>query len=383
MSIDLQTAHSAIDAARHLKQQFATRAAHHDRTGIFAQENIEDLRQAGLLSLRLSTPTRPTPFTLTVVQDIVGQIAQGDASTALVMVNHYMVRAAIAHHQFGSDEVARWIEDEQHDQLLNILLAEPDLGSTSRGGLPGTVATRTESGWVLTGRKAYATGIPGLSWLLVCACTDETPAQVGTFIVPAKADGIAVLENWDHIGMRASNSHEVMFTEVTLPPDAALELHAPDAPPIGHNTLVLWNTGLLGALYNGIATAALAWFCDFLKNRVPSNLGAPLATLPSMLDAVGGFSITLHMNAMVLHLYAADVEAEHSPQQLKAHAAVIKTRVVDAAADFTSALLGLAGNAGLSAHNPLERAHRDALCGRIHAPHAELLRRIAGQQALS
>ncbi|GBR55685.1 acyl-CoA dehydrogenase [Acetobacter senegalensis DSM 18889] len=383
MSIDLQTAHSAIDAATHLKQQFATRAAHHDRTGIFAQENIEDLRQAGLLSLRLSTPTRPTPFTLTVVQDIVGQIAQGDASTALVMVNHYMVRAAIAHHQFGSDEIACWIEDEQHDQLLNILLAEPDLGSTSRGGLPGTVATRTESGWVLTGRKAYVTGIPGLSWLLVRARTDETPAQVGTFIVPAKADGIEVLENWDHIGMRASNSHEVMFTEVTLPPDAALELHAPDAPPIGRNTLVLWNTGLLGALYNGIATAALAWFCDFLKNRVPSNLGAPLATLPSMRDAVGGFTITLHMNAMLLHLYATDVEAEHSPQQLKAHAAVIKTRVVDAAADFTSALLGLAGNAGLSAHNPLERAHRDALCGRIHAPHAELLRRIAGQQALS
>lgn len=383
MSIDLQTAHSAIDAATHLKQQFATRAAHHDRTGIFAQENIEDLRQAGLLSLRLSTPARPTPFTLTVVQDIVGQIAQGDASTALVMVNHYMVRAAIAHHQFGSDEIARWIEDEQHDQLLNILLAEPDLGSTSRGGLPGTVTTRTESGWVLTGRKAYVTGIPGLSWLLVRARTDETPAQVGTFIVPAKADGINVLENWDHIGMRASNSHEVMFTEVTLPPDAALELHAPDAPPIGRNILVLWNTGLLGALYNGIATAALAWFCDFLKNRVPSNLGAPLATLPSMRDAVGGFTITLHMNAMLLHLYAADVEAEHSPQQLKAHAAVIKTRVVDAAADFTSALLGLAGNAGLSAHNPLERAHRDALCGRIHAPHAELLRRIAGQQALS
>ncbi|MGD7069846.1 acyl-CoA dehydrogenase family protein [Acetobacter sp. AAB5] len=383
MPIDLQTEHDAIDAATHLKQQFATRAAHHDRTGVFAQENIDDLRQAGLLSLRISTPQRPTPFTLGVVQDIVGQIAQGDASTALVMVNHYMVRAAIAHHEFGSGNTACWIENEQHDQLLNILLAEPDLGSTSQGGLPSTVATRTATGWVLTGRKAYVTGIPGLSWLLVRARTGDDPAQVGTFIVPAKADGIHVLENWDHIGMRASNSHEVTFTDVTLPPDAALELYAPDTPPTGRNTLVIWNTGLLGALYNGIATSALAWFCEFLKNRVPSNLGAPLATLPSMRDAVGGFTITLHMNAMLLRLYATDVEAVRPPHELKAHAAVIKTRVVDAAADFTSALLGLAGNAGLSAHNPLERAHRDALCGRIHAPHAELLRRIAGQKALS
>lgn len=135
MVIDLQTARSAIEVATHLKQQFATRAAHHDRTGIFAQENIDDLRQAGLLALLISTPERPTPFTLTVVQNIVGQIAQGDASTALIMANHYMVRATITHHEFGSDEIALWIEDEQHDQLLNILLAEAGLISTSRGGL--------------------------------------------------------------------------------------------------------------------------------------------------------------------------------------------------------------------------------------------------------
>lgn len=134
MAIDLQTARSAIEVATHLKQQFATRAAHHDRTGIFAQENIDDLRQAGLLSLRISTPERLPPFTLGVLQDIIGQIAQGDASTALIMVNHYMVRAAIAHRKFGSDEISRWIEDEQHDQLLNILLADPGLRYTSRGG---------------------------------------------------------------------------------------------------------------------------------------------------------------------------------------------------------------------------------------------------------
>ncbi|AHI24080.1 acyl-CoA dehydrogenase [Komagataeibacter xylinus] len=383
MSADLHTAQDALDAAIHLQARLAARAAHHDRTGMFAQENIDDLRRAGLLSLRISTPARPTPFTLGVVQDIVGRMAQGDASTALVMVNHYMVRAAIAHHEFGSGAVARWMEGEQHDQLVNILLAEPDLGSASRGGLPGTVATRTAGGWVLDGRKAYVTGIPGLSWLLVRARTDEDPARVGTFMVPAMADGVHVIENWDHIGMRASNSHEVTFTQVALAPDAALGLHAPDAPPAGGNILMLWNTGLLGALYNGIATSALAWFGEFLKNRVPSNLGAPLSTLPAMRDAVGGFAITLHMNAMLLRLYATDVTAARPLPELNAHAAVIKSRVVDAAADFTSALLGLAGNAGLSAHNPLERAHRDALCGRIHAPHGELLRRVAGQQALS
>lgn len=384
MSADLHyTARDAIDAATHLQARLATRAAHHDRTGIFAQENIDDLRRAGLLSLRISTPERPTPFTLGVVQDIVGRIAQGDASTALVMVNHYMVRAAIAHHEFGSGDFVRWMEEEQHDRLINILLAEPDLGSASRGGLPGTVATRTTTGWMLDGRKAYVTGIPGLSWLLVRARTDEDPVRVGTFMVPTIAKGVHVIENWDHIGMRASNSHEVVFTQVVLPPDAALALYTPDAPPAGRNTLMLWNTGLLGALYNGIVTSALAWFGEFLKNRVPSNLGAPLSTLPAMRDAVGGFAITLHMNAMLLRLYATDVTAACPLPELNAHAAVIKSRVVDAAVDVTSALLGLAGNAGLSAHNPLERAHHNALCGRIHAPHDELLRRIAGQQALS
>ncbi|GBQ19734.1 hypothetical protein AA12717_0342 [Gluconacetobacter sacchari DSM 12717] len=64
-------------------------------------------------------------------------------------------------------------------------------------------------------------------------------------------------------------------------------------------------------------------------------------------------------------------------------AAVVKARGIDGAADLTLHLLSLAGNAGLSARNPLERCHRDALCGRIHAPHGELVRRSAGQRVLT
>ncbi|KAB8122928.1 acyl-CoA dehydrogenase [Komagataeibacter medellinensis] len=383
MSFPLHDAPQAMEAARHLQSVFTTRAARHDRTGQFAHENIEDLRQAGLLSLPIDTPQRPTAFKLGVVAAIVGTIAQADASTALVLVNHYMVRAAMARHECGSAALARWVEEEQHDQLLNILLAEPDLGSASRGGLPGTVATRTSAGWCLNGRKAYVTGIPGLSWLLVRARTTEETPRVGLFMVPATAPGITVIENWDHIGMRASNSHEVILHDVPLRADAALDLHLPDRPPAPRNTLSLWNTGLLGALYNGIATAALDWFVTFLKTRVPSSLGAPLATLPGMRDAVGGFSLTLHMNTMLLDRYMTGVETDAPPERLNADAAVIKAKVVDAAGDFTSAIMGLAGNAGLSAHNPLERAHRDALCGRIHAPHGELLRSRAGQAALA
>ncbi|WP_145995805.1 hypothetical protein [Gluconobacter cerinus] len=53
------------------------------------------------------------------------------------------------------------------------------------------------------------------------------------------------------------------------------------------------------------------------------------------------------------------------------------------AAELTLQLLLLAGNTGLNMGNPLERCHRDALCGRIHAPHSDLIRRNAGQKSLA
>ncbi|WP_175691979.1 acyl-CoA dehydrogenase family protein, partial [Burkholderia anthina] len=117
--------------------------------------------------------------------------------------------------------------------LINALRVEPALGSPSRGGLPETIARRDGDGWRLSGHKLYSTGMPALRWLAVWARTDEPEPRVGVFLVPRErgADDarIRVIESWDHLGLRASGSHEAVFDDVPLPADHAVDVRAPDA----------------------------------------------------------------------------------------------------------------------------------------------------------
>ncbi|MFW7269107.1 acyl-CoA dehydrogenase family protein [Gluconacetobacter sp. Hr-1-5] len=367
-----------------LRGLFAGRAAAHDRDADFPFDDIGDFSESGLMALPSRADAGGLGGSLATAQAVVGTLAQGDPSVALVIVNHYMVHATIAARAGWPEALAARLEGENVRQpgLINAALAEPDLGSASYGGLPETVATATADGWQISGRKAYVTGIPALSWLLVRARTDEADPRVGLFLVPARADGVIVHRNWDHIGMRATHSHEVEFRDVAVPAGDVTDLVEGGARHPVLSGMMRWNTGLLGALYDGIVRGGLDWTVGFLRERVPSNLGQPLATLPSVQDAVGRVVLALDENRMLLDLYADDVAAGRA-EAADRGAAVIKARVIDGAADLTLHLLSLAGNAGLSARNPLERCHRDALCGRIHAPHGELVRRKAGQRILA
>lgn len=355
------------------------RAREADRTTIFPFETIRALAQYGALDLVLPRSQGGAECDLATAQALIGTIAQADPVAALVLVNHYMVHAELR--SLPSYPVPLLAREATAGKLINALLAEPDQGSASRGGLPGTVARKTDHGWSLTGCKAYATGIPALSWLLVRARTDAPEAEIAFFLIPQQASGITVLSTWDHVGMRASASQEVTLTDVSVPDDHLIFKEKVGEPSTFGKVLAVWNQGLLAALYDGIVRTAVGWTEKFLKERTPSNLGASLATLPAMQNVIGELHIALDLNQTLLRSFAEAV-ALKDQNRIQKEAVLIKIQTVDGAAGLTQSLLAIAGNAGLSARNDLERCHRDALCGRIHAPHAELLRTKAGRQAL-
>ncbi|WP_366142348.1 acyl-CoA dehydrogenase family protein [Acetobacter indonesiensis] len=355
------------------------RAREADRSAIFPFETIQALAQYGALDLVLPRSQGGAECDLATAQALIGNIAQADPVAALVLVNHYMVHAELR--SLPSYPVPLLSREATAGKLINALLAEPDQGSASRGGLPGTVARKTDQGWSLTGRKAYATGIPALSWLVVRARTDAPEAEIAFFLIPQQAPGITVLSTWDHVGMRASASQEVTLTDVSVPDDHLIFKEKAGEPSTFGKVLGVWNQGLLAALYDGIVRTAVGWTEKFLKERKPSNLGASLATLPAMQNVIGEIHIALDLNQTLLRSFAEAV-ALKDQNRIQKEAVLIKIQTVDGAVGLTQSLLAIAGNAGLSARNDLERCHRDALCGRIHAPHAELLRSKAGRQAL-
>ncbi|AZD61078.1 Acyl-CoA dehydrogenase [Pseudomonas chlororaphis subsp. aurantiaca] len=345
-------------------QQLGATAHLYDESGAFPRDNFALLHQHGLLALTVPKHLGGGGASLAQARKVISAVAKGEPSTALILVMQYLQHSRLQDSQSWPEALRlRVAGDAVRDgALINALRVEPDLGTPARGGLPATIARRTAAGWRISGRKIYSTGSHGLSWFSVWArSTDEDPL-VGAWLVHKDTPGISIVEDWDHLGMRATCSHEVLFDNVLVPLDHAVSVSPWSAPqPELDGEGFLWMAVLLSAVYDGIAQAARDWLVDWLETRKPSNLGAALATLPRFQETVGHIDTLLFANRSLL-----DAAAEgHTPAS---NAAQLKYLVTGNAIRAVELAIEASGNPGLSRHSPLQRHYRDVLCGRVHTP---------------
>lgn len=387
-------ARAALDARAlaALTRRFAATAADLDASGAFPHDNFRTLQREGLVALVAPLAWGGGGATLAEARRVIAAVAAGEPATALILTMTYLQHHALGHAASRwplplRERVAR--DAVREGALANSLRVEPVLGSPARGGLPGTVARRDGGDWVINGHKLYTTGIEGLSWLAVWGRTDEAEPRVGTFLVPRDAPGIHVVASWDHLGLRASGSHEAIFEGVRIPLDHAVDVRPPAAWAPGAGSAEdaqafasqqAWMVVLLASLYDAVAGAARDWLVDFLQERAPGSLGAPLATLPRVQEQVGAIEALLRTNRVLLDHLAAEVDAGHAPSPTDS--ALVKHTVSAQAIEAVELALRLTGNHGLSRHNPLQRHHRDVLCARIHTPQSDAVLLAAGQRAL-
>jgi alkylation response protein AidB-like acyl-CoA dehydrogenase len=368
-----------------LSRRFADRAEALDREAAFPFDNLADLHAAGLVASVVPAAAGGGGVSLAEARRIVAAVAEGEPSTALVLTMTYLVHRSLARTESRWDPRLRdavWASAVADGALANSLRVEPDLGSPARGGLPGTVARRDGDGWRLSGHKLYTTGIPALRWLLVYGRTDDPDPRVGVFLVPRDTPGIRVIESWDHLGLRSSGSHEVVFDNVWLPLDHAVDLRPPTAWHGGPEAdQCAWMVVMLGALYDGVARAARGWLLPFLAHRAPGSLGSPLSTLQRVQQTVGEIDALLWANRALLDDLVRATDAGRPPT---AHdSGLVKFNVTGNAVRVVELALQLTGNHGLSRRNPLERHHRNVLCSRIHTPQNDSSLTAAGKSAFA
>jgi len=373
-----------------LTRRFAAGAEALDRTAAFPFDNLAALHAHGLVGAVVPVAAGGGGARLAQARRIVAATARGEPSTALVLTMSYLVHRALARSDSRWSPALRdavWHSAVAQGALVNNLRVEPELGSPARGGLPATIARRSGDGWRLSGHKLYTTGIPGLRWLAVWARTDERPPRVGVFLVPRDpaqpaTPGIRIVESWDHLGLRASGSHEVVFDDVALPLD-----HAVDVRPLAdwaagpEPDQYAWMIALLGALYDGVARAARDWLLTFLAERRPGSLGAPLASVPRVQQTVGEIDALLWANDALLDGLVRATDAGTPPSAIES--GLVKYGVTGNATRAVELALQLTGNHGLSRHNPLERHWRDVQCSRIHTPQNDSILVSAGLAAFA
>ena len=349
----------------------AERAEHYDRTASFPADSIAAVHDAGLLTATVHERYGGQGARLAETAVILRALGQGDPSVALITA-----MTMFAHGQQGIEPT--WPDDvyseavgeaAQRPVLINALRVEPELGTPARGGLPATVASPGDGRWSLSGHKIFSTGAEGLRWMVVWARIGETQ-EAGGFLVRSDWPGINIERTWDHLGLVASRSDDVLFAGTPAVPTAGSG---------GGPLFLAWNSLGLTSLYLGVATAARDWLVSFLTERSPASLGRPLATLPRLQAAVGEIDASLGTTVALLDAMAERVD--NGDASAIAQAPLVKLTGTRAAIDAVSQAVALVGNNGLTRRNPLERHLRDVLCSRVHTPQDDSIVAAAGHAA--
>ncbi|MET3425273.1 alkylation response protein AidB-like acyl-CoA dehydrogenase [Actinoplanes tereljensis] len=361
--------------------EIASTAAEYDRSGDLPWKGLHVAHEAGLLTATVGKQYGGPGVGPRDVVRILTAIGEGDASVGLLASNSLMSHAGQAARPhwpaaYYDDLLAR---SKNGPALVNAIRAEPELGAPARGGLPKTTVTRTADGWVLNGRKAYATGGTGLAYHVVWAVADE---RVGHVIVPADLPGITWVDTWDHLGLRASNTHDVIYEDVKLPADAFVEIpRGPDG--VYRDPAAMAGPGSFGhpALYVGVARAARSAFAAFARSRVPSALGKPIAETERIQAVAGEIDLQIVQAETLLH--GALLRLESGDTAFLPELSAVKVAIARSVIAATQTAVAALGNPGLTRHNPLERHLRDALCIRVHPPQEDAVLLAGGRRVLT
>lgn len=344
-----------------LRTTLANGAAEADRLGQTPWASIQAVHEAGLLTATVGNKMPRHEFVSALTS-----LGAGDPSVALITLMTQMQHIAAAEGIPWPDGVYEQTLNTSQPVLLNAALTEPALGSAIRGGSYATTARQSDGGWIVNGTKSFVTGSEHLAYHLVSVST--TDGHTARAVVPGTREGIRVVHSWDGIGMRASSTHEVVYDNVEIPESHLIALPESDSPRIGE----MFSLGI-SAIYLGIAQAARDELTRYLNERVPSSLGASLATVGRMQDAVGEIEAELISSEETLSSLTRGAGLRVGAAKL------ITTR---AAISVVQAAVKLASSYGLSRSGPLERHLRDVLCAGPQPPHDDMVIRRLGTAAL-
>lgn len=377
-----------IELAGRLADDFALRAAAHDRDNSFPFENIEAMKQAGYTALVV--PENHGGLGADLVDYLLCQerLAQGCGATAL----------AINMHLFGIGSMVEQLASPERPEqglFLDLVgrqrkiigggLSEPESGGD--WGLFSTKARRDGEAFVLNGRKVFTSLSPVVDFFMIMATVeDDGPLSSATFPVARNAPGLQLVETWDAMGMRATSSHDLILNDVRVPA-AAISERRP-VGPLGSEAVPLfaWFELSIAAVYTGVAIAAIDFTRDFAQGFKPFTLQRPISFLPGVQFAMAEAQALLAQSRALYLGTASDYlgnRESFAGESGLARLITAKYAAVNNAIRIVDYCMEIAGAHGFLRRSPLERMFRDVRAGVNHPLSNARAREFIGKSALS
>ncbi|MBN9005795.1 MAG: acyl-CoA/acyl-ACP dehydrogenase [Rhizobiales bacterium] len=351
--------------------RFADGAAKRDAEDVFVADHYDVLKQHKVFSALVPAELGGGGLAHSAMCRFLRQLAHYCPSTALALSMHqHLVAAAVYNHRNGKPG-QKLLEKVAASEIVLISTGANDWMESS--GL----ATRADGGFRINARKPFGSGSPK-GGLLMTSAPFEDPKegwQVLHFGVPFSAPGIALADDWQTLGMRATGSQTVVMENVFVPDDAiALRRPRGKFHP-AWNVILTVALPLIMSVYAGVAEAAADIGTELARKRlndpiVPYLLGelaneltrVQLAT-DDMVRLANDFDVTMGLEVT-------------SPMLVR------KTIVAEGVLSTVEKAMEAAGGAGFYRKAGLERLLRDAHGAQFHPLPAKRQHRFTGRIAL-
>ena len=362
------------------RREIAPYSAAWDRDSHFETSLLPKLGELGFLGMMI--PEKYDGLGLDTLTYLVAleEIATIDASVAVLVS---------VHNSLPTQMLLRWGTERQKDEFLRPMargerlgafaLSEPEAGSDAAS--LRTQARHDGNDWILNGTKAWVTSGTSGDVILAMARTD-TPEDrrgargISTFIVTPDLPGFSIGKKEDKMGLRASPTVQVHFTDMRVPGDRLLG-------QVGSGFIYAMQSldnGRLGiaAQSVGIAEAALRAAAAYAGER--KQFGKLIKEFQAIQFKLADIATRVSAARALLHAAAT---AKDRGEHIRQFSSMAKLLASETAMWATTQAIQIFGGYGYVKEYPVERLFRDAKVTEIYEGTSEIQRIVIARELYS
>ncbi|WP_374471911.1 isovaleryl-CoA dehydrogenase [Phenylobacterium sp.] len=362
--------------ARFAADRIAPIAAEIDQTNSFPRQLWPEMGELGLHGI--------------TVEEAYGGLGLGYLEHVVAMEEVSRASASVglsygAHSNLCVNQIRRWGTEEQKQRYLPKLISGEHVGSLamSEAGAGSDVvsmrlrAEKRGDRYVLNGTKFWITNAPHADTLVVYAKTspDDGSRGITAFLVEKGFKGFSVSPKLDKMGMRGSDTAELVFEDCEIPEENVM---GPENGGVGVLMSGLdYERAVLSAGPLGIMQACLDVVLPYVRDR--KQFGKPIGSFQLMQGKVADMYVALNSARAYVYAVARACDAGLTTRFDAAGAILMASEnAVKVALEAIQAL----GGAGYTKEFPVERLLRDAKLYDIGAGTNEIRRFLIGRELI-
>jgi len=354
----------------------APRARELDETESFPHEAVKQMAELGLMGLPYPEQYGGAGMDTLAYAIAVEEVGRVCASTGITLAAHVSLGCGPVYGTGSEEQKQRFLVPMAKGEAIGAFgLTEPNAGSDAGG--TQTRAVKVAGGWKVNGSKIYITNASYAKYITFTAVT--TPGigakGISAFIMDTATPGYRVGKKEKKMGLRGSDTVEVVFEDCVVPEDQMLG-EASGGFKAFMKTLEGGRISI-GALALGIAQGAYEHAVAYAKVR--HQFGQPIANFQGVQFMLADMAMKLEA---ARHLVYHAAQLKDAGQPFTKEASMAKLYASEIGNWVTDKAIQIHGGMGYCRDVPVERMHRDVKLMEIGEGTSEIQRMVIAREIL-